>query len=139
MPRASKATPASEPQAPSALTLIASLTLVVGIVTSAALLGVPALERVSQIWRALLGLAALPIAFGLLGIGGALVRKSESEPWSLPWSRALAAEIALFASLALLAAGFLRGFPFVSVASALELTPLALEFQLAQLVLLPPV
>jgi hypothetical protein len=80
--------------------------LAIGGLAGLGMFGVAPLVPLGDLWSRFLGLAALPVALGLAAAGIGLLHRRNDDPWSLPWGRALAVEVALAAGLALLAGAF---------------------------------
>lgn len=101
---------------PSLLSALGGAALVIGATATLALAfgaapagqapGAPVMAAFADGWRRLCGWAAWPIALGLIWAGGGLLHLRQSDPWQLPWGRALAVEMALAAALALTAAAW---------------------------------
>jgi len=95
------------PQAPPGhnpvIGLLGGAVLLLGLVPSLAILGVPRLAPFENLWRTSFGILAIPIAFGLVAVGSGLLSRRFANPWRLPWGRALAVELLALSALALLA------------------------------------
>jgi len=87
------------------LLALALLLLLAGGLPALGLLGVARLASTAAGWSALFGWLAWPLCGLSLAVGGWLtvaLLRGLSDPWRLPWGRALAVEMALVAALALL-------------------------------------